>query len=100
MRLLITFARRYPLRTSVMLLALLLAGFTEGIGLSMLLPLIGIAISNPTGAGPLPAAKVGAADSMLERLVAVGVSALGITPSLGVLLIDIIAAVMQKSGLI
>ena len=100
MRLLITFARRYPLRTSVMVLALLLAGFTEGIGLSMLLPLIGITIGNPTGAGPLPAAKDGAADSMLERMVTDGFDALGITPTLGVLLIVIIAAVILKSGLL
>ena len=65
----------------------------------MLLPLIGIAIGNPTGAGPLPAAKDGAADSMLERMVIDGFAALGITPTLGLLLIIMITTVTLKSGL-
>ena len=99
MRLLITFARNYPLNSALMVLALLLAGLMEGIGLSMVLPIIGIAISNPSGAGPLPTAKNGAADSMLERLVADGFTALNITPTLGMLLIVIITTVTLKSGL-
>ncbi len=100
MRLLITFARKYPLNSALMLLALLLAGLLEGIGLSMLLPLIGIAIGTPTGAGPLPAAKDGAADSTLERMVTDGFAALGITPTLGLLLIVMVAITTLKSGLI
>ena len=71
----------------------------EGIGLSMLLPLIGITIGNPTGAGSLPAAKDGAADSMLERMVTDGFASLNITPTLGMLLIVIITTVTLKSGL-
>ena len=100
MRLLITFARNYPINSIVMVLALLLAGLMEGIGLSMVLPLIGITIGNPTGAGPLPVAKDGAADTMLERMVTDGLTTLGITPTLGMLLIVIIATVTLKSGLI
>jgi len=99
MRLLIAFARKYPLNSIVMVLALLLAGLMDGIGLSMVLPLIGITIGNPTGAGPLPVAKDGAADSMLERMVTDGFTTLGITPTLGMLLIVIIATVTLKSGL-
>jgi len=99
MRLLIEFARKYPLNSIVMVLALLLAGLMDGIGLSMVLPLIGITIGNPTGAGPLPVAKDGAADSMLERMVTDGFTTLGITPTLGMLLIVIIATVTLKSGL-
>ena len=83
-----------------MLLALLLAGLLEGIGLSMLLPLIGIAIGNPTGAGPLPAAKDGVVDSTLERMVTDGFAALGITPTLGLLLTVVVAITTLKSGLI
>ena len=64
-----------------MLLALLLAGLLEGVGLTMLLPLIGIAVGNPTGAGPLPAAKEGAAESTLEQMVTDGFAALGIRPT-------------------
>jgi ATP-binding cassette subfamily C protein len=99
MRLLIEFARKYPFNSIVMVLALLLAGLMDGIGLSMVLPLIGITIGNPTGAGPLPVAKDGAADSMLERMVTDGFTTLGITPTLGMLLIVIIATVTLKSGL-
>ena len=99
MRLLITLARKYPLNSILMVLAFLIAGLLEGIGLSLLLPLIGITINNPTGAGPFPVAKNGAADSMLERMVADGFTTLGITPTLGMLLIVLIATVTLKSGL-
>ena len=100
MRFLIAFARKYPLNTTIMLLALLLAGLLEGFGLAMLLPLIGIAIRNPSGTGPLAAAPDGAADSMLERMVVDGFTALGITPTLGLLLIVMITTVTLKSGLL
>ena len=99
MRLLITFARKYPLNSALMVLALLLAGLLEGIGLSMILPFIGIAVGNPTGAEPLPAAKDGAHASTLERMVTDGFAALGITPTLGLLLIVIVAITTLKSGL-
>jgi ATP-binding cassette, subfamily C, bacterial len=100
MRFLITFARNDPLNSTLMVLALLLSGVLEGIGLSMLLPLISITISNPADAGSLPAAKDGAADSMLERMVTDGFTALGITPTLGMLLIVLITTVTLKSGLL
>jgi ATP-binding cassette subfamily C protein len=100
MRLLITFTRNYPLSTALMLLAFLLAGLIEGIGLSMLLPIIGITIGNPTGAEPLSAVKNGTSGSMLERMVADGLAFLGITPTLGLLLIVLIVTVILKSGLL
>lgn len=99
MRLLITFARNYPLNSIIMVLALLLAGLMEGVGISMLLPLIGIAIGNQTGAGSLQAVKNGASNSMLERMITDGFNSLGVTPTLGMLLIVIIATVTLKSGL-
>jgi ATP-binding cassette subfamily C protein len=100
MRLLITFTRNYPLSTALMLLAFLLAGLIEGIGLSMLLPIIGITIGNPTGAEPLSAVKNGTSGSMLERMVADGLAFLGITPTLGLLLIVLVVTVILKSGLL
>ena len=42
MRILITFAIRYPLQSTLMLLALLLAGIVEGFGLTALMPLLGV----------------------------------------------------------
>jgi ATP-binding cassette subfamily C protein len=100
MRLLITFARNYPLSSTLMILALLLGGLIESLGLSMLLPIIGITIGNSTGAGPLPVAKDGAAVSMLERMVTDGFTFLGITPTLGMLLIILILTVILKNGLL
>ena len=99
MRLLLTYARRYPLRSSVMVLALLLAGFMESIGLSMLLPLIGITVGTQSGEQHLSASENGGPDSTLGRLVADAFSALDLTPTVGLLLIVIIAAVILKSGM-
>lgn len=99
MRLLITFARTYPLRSTIMVLALLFAGFMEGIGLTMLLPLVGIAVSQQSGAGPSQSTGVGASDSTLERMVTEGFETLGVSPSVGVLLATIIATVILKSAL-
>jgi len=99
MRLLITIARVYPLHSIIMIIALLLAGVLEGVGLSMLLPILGIAVGTKPDSGKLPAESTGAADSMLERLVADGFSALGMSPTVGVLLIIFIATMTVKSAL-
>ena len=76
-----------------MLLALLLAGVAEGVGLSGLLPLISIAIGKQTGAqgGTL----VGS--SGLERAVDETLAAIGLSPTLGVLLTIITLAIILKS---
>jgi ATP-binding cassette subfamily C protein len=77
-----------------MVLALLFAGILEGVGLSMLLPLFGIATGSQSGLEQQPAA-----DSALGRLVAEGFATFNIAPSLGVLLVVIIVAITLKSGL-
>jgi ATP-binding cassette subfamily C protein len=51
MRLMLTFFRAYPGQTVIMLIALLLAGIAEGMGLSALLPLLNIAVKSSAGAG-------------------------------------------------
>jgi len=96
MRLLISFARAYPLQSAIMLLALLLAGVAEGIGLSALLPLISVAIGSQTGAEP----GASASHSGLERVVSEYLAALGLTPTIGVLLVVIVLAIVLKSGLV
>ena len=82
-----------------MLLSLLLAGVIEGVGLTMLLPIIGITVGNPTGTGPDALAKSGAKVSPLEQMVADGFAFLGITPTLGLLLIILIATVALRNGI-
>ena len=94
MKLLITFARIYPLRSTFMVLALLFAGILEGVGLSMLLPLFAIATGSQSGAE-----QPSAANSVLGRMVTDGFATFNISPSLGVLLVVIIVAIVLKSGL-
>ncbi|MGD8293184.1 MAG: ABC transporter ATP-binding protein [Desulfobacterales bacterium] len=94
MKLLITFARIYPLRSTFMVLALLVAGILEGVGLSMLLPLFSIATGSQSSAE-----QPSAADTALGRIVADGFATFNIAPSLGVLLVVIIVAITLKSGL-
>jgi len=57
MGLMLSFFRAYRGQTTLMIVALLLSGIAEGIGLSALLPLINIALGSE-GAGMLPAADL------------------------------------------
>ncbi len=97
MRLLISLARAYPLQSVIMLVALLLAGAVEGLGLSALLPLVSIAVGNQGGAqeGTAPSGSGGLGQVVNETL-----AALGLTPTLGVLLTVIALAMVLKSGLL
>jgi ATP-binding cassette subfamily C protein len=96
MRLLISLGRKYPWQSLIMLLALLLAGVAEGIGLSALLPLISIAIGKQTGVqGSTFAGKSG-----LERAVTETLSAIGLSPTLGVLLTVVVLAIVLKGVLL
>ena len=97
MRLLTTLVRAYPKRTIAMVIALLLAGILEGVGLSMLLPLLGIAVETQSDSGAVSTGATDATAPALERLVSNGLSALGISPTIGVLLIIFIAAITLKS---
>jgi ATP-binding cassette subfamily C protein len=97
MRLLITLVRAYPKHTIFMVIALLLSGILEGIGLSMLLPLLTIAVKTQPGLGTFSAGTTDTAAPALERLVSNGLSAVGISPTIGVLLIIFIAAITLKT---
>lgn len=93
MRFLLTLARAYPWRTALTLLAMLLAGVMEGIGLLLLLPMLSAATGD-TSQG---------ADSSLfgfGRLVTDALQASGITPSVGTLLIAIVLCITLKSVLL
>jgi ATP-binding cassette subfamily C protein len=96
MRLLISFARAYPLQSAITLLALSLAGVAEGIGLSALLPLISLAMGGQTGAAP----GASVAQSGVERVVTETLTSIGLSPTLGVLLLVIVLAIVLKSGLV
>ena len=100
MRLLITLAWAYPLQSIIMVIAFLLAGILEGIGLSMLLPILGIAAGSQYKSGQLSTETTNTSNSVLEQLLADGFSAIGMSPTVGVLLLIFIAAITVKSALV
>jgi len=91
MHLMLSFFRAYPGQTVIMLIALLLAGVAEGIGLSALLPLLNIASQGAGG----PASQ-----NEFERIVTETLHNLGFSPSIGVLLVVIVAGATIKSLLL
>jgi len=96
MRLLITLARKYPWHSVIMLLALLLAGIAEGIGLSALLPLVSTVVGSQAGGGPSAAAS----GSGLEKAVTETLAVLGLAPTLGTLLVVFVLTILLKNGLV
>ncbi|MBI3797363.1 MAG: ABC transporter ATP-binding protein [Deltaproteobacteria bacterium] len=98
MRILSVFARAYPRQTLVMLVCLLLAAVAEGIGLSSLLPLLSLTAQAATDGNANPdslAGKGGLAQAVSHVLVGVGLQ-----PSIGLLLLIIVAGMTLKAGFI
>jgi ATP-binding cassette subfamily C protein len=97
MRLLFIFIKKYPWQTAIMLVCLLFSGLLDGIGLSMLLPLLSLSIGRQTGTG-LENQVVGG--STLEESFTKVFAYLNLTPSIGLMLVLIIGVVILKSGVI
>lgn len=94
MGLMLNFFRAYPSQTALMLLALLLSGLAEGIGLSALLPLINIALGSEA-ASLLPDASQ--SQNQFEQMVLDGLAYVGIAPTLGNMLSILLFGVTVKS---
>jgi ATP-binding cassette subfamily C protein len=92
MRLLQVLARAYPRRTAFLVGCLMLAGLAEGIGLSSLVPLLGVLSSGD-------ASGRGAEQSRLGAAVVDSLGRIGIEASLGALLALLIGAVIVKASL-
>ena len=94
MKLIMKFARDYPGQTLVVLIALVSAGIVQGIGLTAMLPLMqkAIHLSNPD----IPAA----ASSDIGDFINSTMLSVGITPTIGSLLVVILAGTILKSFLI
>lgn len=97
MRLLITFFRTYPLQSAITVGALIFAGIVEGFGLSALVPLLTIVIA---GKESTPGAGVSHSASSLEQIVKEIFGAVGLTPTIGTLLIIFVASVVLKAVLV
>ena len=94
MRLLFTFLRAYPSQSAITLTALLFAGLIEGFGLSLIVPLLTIAVG---GNNATAGAELSGATSTLEQIVREFFGSLGLTPSIGLLLIFFVAAMTAKA---
>ena len=75
---------------------MLFAGIAEGFGLSMLLPLLGLVINSPDGAGVAALQS----KSTLEQLVTGFFDAIGMTPTIGVLLAVFVLSILLKAILV
>ena len=83
MKFLIHIMRAYPARTLITLTALLIAGIVAGISLTALLPVLSLA-TDPEAAGE---------DNLLVR----GLTAIGLSPTLGILLSVLVIGMALKS---
>ena len=92
MRFLFTISRQYAWQTVTMLMLLLLSGIFEGVGLSAVLPLIAIALGDYKGG----ALGVGKKATAAEQVVRDIFGAIGLTPTLELLLILILVTMLLK----
>ena len=96
MRLIVTFFRRYPVQSLLALVAMLFAGMVEGLGISMLLPLMGIVMDAPGGSTILAHDP----DSSLEKMLTGFFEVLGITPTVSLLLMFFVSSIILKAALV
>ena len=97
MSLLLAFGRAYPWASFLTLLSLLIAGVMEGLSLSTLLPLLSTAIntqSNQSSDGPTGQVEPEAGPG---QLIMDGLSRMGFSPSLEVLLLVIVSGILLKN---
>ncbi len=100
MKLFLTFARSYPGATFATIFALLVAGVMEGLSLTALLPLLSTALDHQSAGDQLTSPgnsvnDVGPGQVIIDALVG-----MGITPSLGTLLIVIVMGILLKNGFV
>ena len=87
MRFLITIARMYPGRSALTLVSLLFAGAADGLSLLLLLPLLNLVTSDDAAQGP------GNGLSGLGHMLTEALSAIGVTPTVGALLVVIVVCI-------
>jgi ATP-binding cassette subfamily C protein len=88
---LLTFTRAYPWQSLLMVVALLLAGLAEGSSISVLLPILSIAVDSGADGGQ---------QSEFARQVTEFLTRAGITPTIGNLLVVAVLGIFLKSILL
>lgn len=81
------FMGAYPGRSALMVLCLMLGGFFEGVGIASLLPLLNLVLARESSAPP----------STLEKALSEAFSAVGLDPTLPLLLVIITIVMIMKS---
>ena len=100
MKLLITFARSYPLKSAITLVALLFAGVAEGFGIAAVLPLLNLVLKPEAGLGT--GLESGASDiiTAFEQMVRSILGSMDLVASVAVLLTFFVACIVLKCLLI
>ena len=96
MKLIITFARKYPLQSAFTLVALLFAGIAEGFGITALLPLLNMIIGPQSGSGAATATGTSEIVTSVEQMIRSILGTIGLTPTVAVLLIFFVACIILK----
>ena len=96
MKLIITFARKYPLQSAFTLVALLFAGIAEGFGITALLPLLNMIIGPQSGSGAAAATGNSEIVTSVEQMIRSILGTIGLTPTVAVLLIFFVACIILK----
>jgi ATP-binding cassette subfamily C protein len=94
MRVLLALIRSYPSQSAIVLGALLVAGLFEGLGLSLLMPMLAIVIS---GDGSLVAEETSGINTTMVQILRGLFDSIGLTPSIGAILILFVALMIVKS---
>ncbi len=94
----LAFFRAHPARSTVMLIAILLAGVAEGLGLSTLLPILNIAVKDDSLA-VIPGAALEQQNAFEENVVS-ALTSVGLDPTLGILLLLMVVGVTFRNILL
>ena len=90
MKLFVAFSRSYPAESALVLGALVLASLVEGLGLTTLLPLLTARAADAAGG----------AQSGISGMVTRVLGVVGLTPTVGVLLLIVVVGMVLKSALV
>lgn len=82
-----------------MFFAMLLGALAEGFGFSAMIPLLSTAVSSQAGTGVAASTAFGESGSAAERMVRDSLEFLGVPPTIEVLIVVILAAIVLKSVL-
>ena len=100
MKLIITFARKYPLQSTFTVVALLFAGIAEGFGITALLPLLNMVIGPQAGKGAVAATGASEIITSVDQMIRSILGTIGLTPTVAVLLIFFVTCISLKCMLV